>query len=153
MNNYQYIFAFRACLLAAPIVLALAGSPEAKSIGKDQVNIRSEPSLSSPIIFTAPLGYPIEIKKEVNNWTFFYDWQNTSGWVYKPLVSNVDTAVILVDKANIRSTSTLESKVVNVAQLGEIYRIIAKEDNWVQLGYFHGGTELGWVRSDLVFGD
>lgn len=153
MKNHQYIFAFRACLLATPILLALAGSVQAKSIGKDQVNIREEPSLTSKIIFSAPLGYPIEIKKEANNWTFFHDWQDNSGWVYKPFVSDIDTAVIVVDKANIRSTSNPGSKVVSTAEQGEIYKILNTEGNWVQLGYYHGGAEVGWIRSDLVFGE
>ncbi|MGD9948039.1 MAG: SH3 domain-containing protein [Desulfobulbus sp.] len=153
MHHRNLFSTVRACILIAPMVLGLAGSLEAKSIGKDQVNIRSNASLNSKIIFTVPLGYPIKVEKEANNWSFFHDWQNNSGWVYNPLISDIDTAVILVDKANVRSQATLKSKVAAIVEMGEIYTILAKSGNWVKLGYYHGGSELGWIRDDLVFGD
>lgn len=152
--HYRNLFStVRACLLIAPMVLGLAGSLEAKSIGKDQVNIRSGPNLKSKVIFSAPLGYPIKIEKQANNWSFFHDWQNNTGWVYNPMVSDIDTAVILVEKANVRSQPNTGSKVMATAEMGEIYTILSKSGNWVKLGYYHGGSELGWIRDDLIFGD
>ena len=151
-NTTSFISLFRTSLLAAPLCLALAGSAEAKSIGKDQVNIRSEPSTSSAVLFTAPLGYPIKIQKENGDWVYFRDWQNNTGWVHKPLVSNVTTAVVLVDKANIRSSANTKASVVATAEMGEIYTILGREGNWVKLGYYHSGTEAGWMRNDLLFG-
>lgn len=153
MRHSNVFASLRACALIAPMVLSLAGSIEAKSIGKDQVNIRSGPDLNSSIVFTAPLGYPIKVEKEANNWSFFHDWQNNTGWVYKPLISDIDTAVILVEKANVRSGSGIKSKVVATVEMGEIYTIMAKNGNWVKLGYYHGGSELGWIRDDLIFGE
>ena len=153
MHHRNIFSTVRACLLIAPMVLGLTGSLEAKSIGKDQVNIRSGPNLNSKVIFTVPLGYPIKVEKEADNWSFFRDWQNNSGWVYKPLISDVDTAVILVEKANVRSQATTQSKVVAIAKMGEIYSILGKNGDWVKLGYYHGGSELGWIRNDLVFGN
>lgn len=152
--HYRNLFStVRACLLIAHMVLGLAGSLEAKSIGKDQVNIRSGPNLKSKIIFSAPLGYPIKIEKQANNWSFFRDWQNNTGWVYDPLISDINTAVILVEKANVRSQPSTSSKVMAIAELGEIYTILSKNGNWVKLGYYHGGSELGWIRDDLIFGN
>lgn len=153
MHQRNFFSTVRACLFIPPIILGLTASIEAKSINKDQVNIRSGPSLDSKIIFTVPLGYPIKIEKEANNWSFFHDWQNNSGWVYTPLVSDIETAVIVVEKANIRSTASIKSKSVANAEMGEIYTILAKEGSWIKLGYYHGGLELGWIRDDLIFGD
>jgi len=153
MNKPKKISVFRACLFISPMVLALAVSASSKSIGKDQTNIRAEPNLNSPILFTAPLGYPIEIKKENGDWLYIADWQNTNGWVYRPLVSDIETAVILVDKANVRSAANPKSQVVANAEMGEIYSIITKNGQWVQLGYYQDKSVLGWIRDDLVFGD
>jgi len=144
---------FRTCLFLTPLVLSLGSSADGKSIGKDQVNIREQPSLNSPVLYTAPLGYPIEIKKENGDWLFFHDWQDNSGWVYKSLVSDIDTAVILVEKANIRSAATTSAGVVANAEQGEIYTILARDNNWVKLGYYQSGTTAGWIRDDLVFGE
>ncbi len=152
MNKTAPFKILRTCLLATPLIFSLAGSVNAKSIGKDQVNIREQPNTNSPVLFIAPLGYPIKIVKESNGWVYFKDWQNNNGWVHKPLISNIDTAVIIVEKANIRSTSNTSGSVVANAEFGEIYTIQARAKNWVKLGYYESGATVGWIRTDLIFG-
>ena len=85
MHHRNLLSTVRACLLIAPLVLCLSGTLEAKSIGKDQVNIRSNPNTKSKILFSAPLGYPISIEKESKDWVFFTDGKtiragSTSRW-------------------------------------------------------------------------
>ena len=152
--QYQKMFvSLRTYLLVTSLMVSVSSGVEAKSIGKDQTNIRSAPSLKSSIVFTAPMGYPIKIEKEANNWCFFRDWQNNTGWVYKPLVSNVQTAVISSENVNIRQSATTSSPVVGTAEMGEIYKILGQKKNWVELGYYHGGSKFGWIRNDLIFGE
>lgn len=142
--------------LAVVFVLCLTGPVSAstmKSIGKDQVNVRSKPDLSSEILFEASLGYPIEIGKQQDNWVYFTDWKNNSGWVYKPLVSGTQTAVILVDQANVRKGPSLRKPVVMKASQGEIYKIFGEKGNWVEIGYYLENEVIGWVRQDMVWGD
>jgi SH3-like domain-containing protein len=141
-----------ACFIVGAVLPAQPGTARAKCIGKDKVNIRSGPSLQSGIISHAPLGYPIEIEKEKGDWIFFKDWENNTGWVYKNLVSDLETAVILVN-ANVRSAAGKRHKVIAKARRGDIYKMIGREGNWVRLGYFFGDEPFGWIRSDLVFGD
>ncbi|GLI35382.1 SH3 domain-containing protein [Desulforhabdus amnigena] len=124
-----------------------------KSIGKDNVNIRSGPSLNDKIIYEAPLGYPIKIEKEQGKWVFFRDWENDAGWVYKSFVSEIPTAVVLVKVANVRNSPGTAHKVVAKVHRGEIYKIVGKKGDWIKLGYYSGGEEIGWIRRDLLFGD
>jgi len=140
-------------VLIGPGLLTLSGPACAESISKDKVNIRSGPSLRSRIVFKAPLGYPIEVQKEQGEWILFRDWENDTGWVHKPLVSEVETAVVLVKKANVRSAPGKGSHVIAKVVRGDIYKILGKDGNWLKLGYYFGDEELGWIRSDLVFGD
>jgi SH3-like domain-containing protein len=105
------------------------------------------------VLFQASLGYPIEIEKQQNNWVYIHDWKNNSGWVYKPLVSGTQTAVILVDHANIRKGPDLKMPVVTAGSLGEIYRIFAEKGKWVKIGYYLENEAVGWVREDMVWGD
>lgn len=153
MNDDTPLTTLRNCLLFTPLILAMAGPATGKSIGKDQINIREQPNVNSTILFAAPLGYPIEIVEENGEWVRFSDWQNNNGWVYKPLVADIDTAVILVDNANIRSTPSLSGSVVSTVKLGEIYIILSKNNNWVKLGYYESKSPVGWIRNDLVFGE
>lgn len=153
MNDEKPLTSLRMYILFTPLLLALAAPASSKSIGKDQVNVRAEPNRESAILYTAPLAYPVEIKKEQGQWVYCLDWQNNSGWVYKSLISDIDTAVILVENANVRSAASLNANVVANAELGNIYTILARNNNWVKLGYFQTGESVGWIRDDLVFGD
>ena len=153
MSDDSPLAMLRTGLLLPPLILALAGPVEGKSIGKDQVNIREQPNLSSSILFTAPIAYPIEVTKESGDWVQFKDWLDNNGWVYKPLVSEIDTAVITVDNANIRSTPSVKGSIVATAKLGEIYTILSRDSNWVKLGYYETGNTAGWIRDDLIFGE
>ena len=144
---------FSICLISSTLILCfLSTTVHAKSINKDEVNIRSEPNTTSTVLYKAPLGYPIIIEKESKGWVYFRDWEDNKGWVHKPLVSDIKTAVILVDKANVRNSPNEKAKVVTKAEVGEIYKILEKKGNWVHIGYYHGGSSVGWIRSDLVFG-
>lgn len=152
MKIYKKYSFFITSLFIAPLLLSLAVSAEGKSIGKDQANIREQPSLTSAILFTAPLGYPIKIKKEKDNWAFFRDWQNNDGWVHRSMVSDISTAVVLVDRANIRSDASSGASVTTNANQGAIYQILDRKDNWLKLGYYITKEPVGWIRKDLVFG-
>ena len=144
---------FRTGLFAAILLLLVAQAAPARSIAKDETNIRSGPNLQSEILFTVPRGYPIEVQERSGEWTRFQDWQGNSAWVYSSLVSDVNTAVILVDKANIRSTGATSAAVAAVAEIGEIYKVLGKKGDWVQLGYYDNSSPVGWIRHDLVFGE
>ena len=142
--------------LAVTLVMILAGPVFASSMGsiaKDRVNVRSKPALGSEVLFQAYLGDPIQIERQQKNWVYFTDWRNQAGWVYKPLVSKTQTAVILVDDANIRKGPSLKMPVVLRASQGDIYKIFGEKGNWVHVGYYIENEKIGWVRDDLVWGE
>ena len=141
------------CLLTGSLLICTAAAAPAKSIVKDETNIRSGPSTKDEILFTVPRGYPIEVERRDGQWTQFRDWQNNTAWVYTPLVSDINTAVITAEKVNIRSSGSLKAQVVTNAEMGEIYRVLGKKGDWVQLGYYDNSSPVGWIRHDLVFGD
>lgn len=124
-----------------------------KSIGKDKVNIRSDPGTNGRVVFKAPLGYPVDVKSKQGKWVLIEDWQKDSGWVYQPLVSDVQTAVVLVDNANIRKGPGTTNNIVMKAEKGDIFKVFGEQDNWVTIGYYLEEKKIGWIRKDLVFGD
>jgi SH3-like domain-containing protein len=144
-----------AWLILAAILLLVgpASASTMKSIGKDRVNVRSNPNRNSAVLFQAYLGYPIQIEKQKRDWVFCTDWKDNTGWIYKPLVSGTQTAVILVDDANIRRGPSLKRPVVLQASKGEIYKIFGEKGDWVKVGYYLENEVIGWVRQDLVWGD
>jgi len=144
---------FWVALVSVLLLTCPAWGSSMKSIGKDRVNIRSRPNLNSKVLFQGYLGNPIEVEKQQDNWLYVTDSENDSGWIYKPLVSDIKTAVILVDNANIRKGSSLRTPVVKTASKGEIYKIFGEEGDWVNIGYYVENEKIGWIRDDLVWGE
>ena len=143
------------CLTVAAIVLSVSPvlASSMQSIRKDSVNVRANPGLNSEVVFQASLGYPVQIEKQKSDWVYCTDWKNQAGWVYKPLVSKTQTAVVLVEDANIRKGPSLRKPVVMQADKGEIYKIFGEKGQWVKVGYYLENEVIGWIRQDLVWGD
>jgi SH3-like domain-containing protein len=141
-----------AFLAAAMAVSAPSWGVSMKSIGKDAVNVRKGPSLDSEVLYETHLGYPIQIDKTQGDWVRFKDWQGTLGWVHKPLVSDIKTAVVIGDDVNVRKGPGAEQDVVKKIAKGEVYKIVARKGDWVKIAYYVEGDEIGWVRKDMVWG-
>ena len=124
-----------------------------KSIGRKRANVRAQPSLNSEILFQAFLGSPVKVEKQKNNWVYVTDYKRNSGWIYKPLVSNIKTVMVLAKNANIRKGPSLRRPVVKKASEGEIYKLFAEKGRWVKVGYYRENKVIGWIRDDLVWGE
>lgn len=140
-------------ILALAVALSPCWGAPMKSIGKNKVNVRSGPSLTNDIIFQAHLGYPIEVEKRQGDWVRVKDWQGDTGWVYRPLVKNVQTVVVLKDNVNVRKGPGLRHKVITKVNEGEVYKLFKEKGNWVKIGYYLEGEEIGWIRNDLIWGE
>lgn len=144
-------------LFIACIILSLAAVPcwgeTMKSVGKENVNVRSGPGLHSDVLFQAHLGYPVQIEERKGDWVRVEDWTGNTGWVYRPLLADVPTAVVLKENVNVRRGPGLRHQVVTRVDKGEVYKIFARSGNWVKIGYYIEGEEIGWVRTDMVWGD
>jgi uncharacterized protein YgiM (DUF1202 family) len=136
------------------LILAGAAFASMASIGKKTVNVRNGPSLNAEILFTTHLGYPVEVKKTKGSWVQIKDWEGNSGWVYYPLVNrNVQTVLVVPEVVNIRKGPGLKYRVVEQAEGGKIYKLFGEKGKWVKIGYYLENEEIGWVRSDLVWGE
>ena len=143
-------------LFFAVIVLSLLVVPcwgKTMSIGKEKVNIRKGPGLNHEVLFQAHLGYPLEVEKRKGDWVHFTDWVGNTGWVYRPLLVDVPTAVVLKEDVNVRRGPGLRHRVVTQVDKGEVYRVFDQNGNWVKIGYYIEKEEIGWVRRDLVWGE
>lgn len=144
----------KALWLAILLVFAgvTAGQAKTMSIAKDKVNVRAQPSKQARVIFTAPKGYPVVVKKRAPNWLLVEDWNGKRGWVYKKLVSGVPTTIIQADKAHVRKGPSRKKSSVAYARQGEIYKVLESRDGWVKIGYYFENEPAGWIHGDLVYG-
>jgi uncharacterized protein YgiM (DUF1202 family) len=136
------------------ILLTVPAWASTASIGQDKVNVRKAPSLKSEVIFQAHLGYPVELEKTKGKWVQIKDWQDNTGWVYRPLVNRkIQTAVVVPEQVNVRKGPGLGYPVVTQVECGEVYKIFKEKKGWVQVGYYVENQEIGWIRKDLVWGE
>lgn len=135
-------------MLLGPVFASMA------SIGKENVNVRSAPSLKAEVLFQIHFGYPVEVEKTEGAWVQIKDWDNRTGWVYQPLINKkVQTALVIPERVNIRRGPGLKYGVVNQAESGEVYKIFEEKDGWVKIGYYLENEVIGWVRNDMVWGN
>lgn len=144
-------------LLFAVMMLVLTAAPgwgkTMKSIGKEKVNVRSGPGLKHDVLFQVHLGYPLVVKKRKGDWVQCADWLGNTGWVHRPLLADVPTVVVVKENVKVRRGPGLRHRVVTGVDKGEVYKIFQRRKNWLRIGYYREGREIGWVRHDLVWGE
>lgn len=124
-----------------------------KSIAKDNTNIRSGPGFKYKVLYQASRGYPLEVLARQGEWVRVRDWEGAVGWVHTRLLSSVRTAVVLAERANVRSGPGMKNSVRRKVTRGEIYLVMAQQSSWTQIGYYFEKEHIGWIREDLVFGN
>lgn len=136
------------------LLFAVVTAVQAKtmSISRDNVNVRSKPSKKARVLYKAPRGYPVVVKKRTKNWLYVEDWNGAKGWVYAKLVSSIPTTVIQVDTANVRKGPSRKKASIAKASQGEIYKVLACRNDWVKIGYYYENEPAGWIHEDLVWG-
>lgn len=127
----------------------------------DNLNIRQEPSIASPVLAQLFTGNEANYIKEENGWIQIKYGQNL-GWVSKDYVtiisdeqevenSKVTTTDaythfrINVDAVNVRKKADLNSKKLSVVMRDETFKILEEKNGWVKIEYKKG--KKGWVNT------
>jgi SH3-like domain-containing protein len=129
-----------------------AGHAQTMSIAQEKVNVRAKPSKHAHVLFSAPKGYPVVVKKRTQNWFYVEDWNGKKGWVYKKLVSSIRTTIIQADTAHVRKGPSRKNSSIAQAKQGEIYKVLASRGGWVKIAYYYENEPVGWIHDDLVWG-
>ncbi|MFC7684563.1 SH3 domain-containing protein [Ureibacillus sp. GCM10028918] len=139
----------------------------------DHLNLRAEPSVSSPVLSQLNTGDEAEVLQSEANWIQI-SFNGSQGWVSadyvtikkneeqetsntseEELTDPIETGdrttkidpnlfTISVDAVNIRKKADLSSKKLGTANKGEQYDVLERDNNWVKIQY---GKKEGWVYS------
>ena len=142
-------------LISLPLLLLLGSSAWAdsmRSVIKDEINVRSGPGTDNQILFKVNRGYPLQVEKSSGAWLYVKDWEGDHGWIYKSLTDSIKTAVITKSSVNIRKGPTTGETIVATANRGDIFKVTAEKNGWLQLAFYDDGHIVGWVRNDLAWG-
>lgn len=140
-------------LLAAVALVVFAAGAQAKemvSVDRAEVNMRSGSSTKHPILWALSKGYPLEVTSRQGNWLKVRDFENDSGWVYRPMVGKKAHVIVKSRVVNVRSAPSTGSRVLGKAEYGELMRTLENRSQWVKVQ--RDGGMKGWVSRGLVWG-
>lgn len=143
-------FVITFALAAAATVTTGAHAREMVSVAKAEINMRSGAGTQHPTVWSVSRGFPLEVTGRSGQWLKVRDFENDTGWVYRPLVDKTPHHIVKSRVANIRSTPSTRSRVVGRAEHGEVLRTLEKRTGWIKVQQ-EGGPK-GWVSKNLLWG-
>ncbi|WP_372828642.1 SH3 domain-containing protein [Polaromonas sp.] len=140
-------------LLLLLLLLLLAQAAHARemvSVNRSVINMREGVGTQHDALWALNRGYPLEVTGRKGKWFKVRDFENDTGWVYRPLVGKTPHHVVKSRVANIRSGPSTGNRIVGKAQQGDVLRTLERRDRWVKVQQ-EGGLK-GWVARRLLWG-
>lgn len=133
-------------LVSAQVVQAR----EMVSVSRPEINMRAGAGTGHPALWAINKGYPLEVTGRKGRWLKVRDFENDTGWVYRPLVGKTPYHVVKASVANIRSAPSTRSRIVGKAENGDVLRTLGARGNWIKVKA--DGGPKGWVARRLLWG-
>mgnify|MGYP003445780725 CR=1 FL=1 len=135
------------------------------TITVDALNVRKKADLTSKKIGVVYKGEQFKVLDQVNNWVQIQYNDKTKGWLYsfygtfssKEAVTTTsqqkkksnNSVTIIYDGTNLRQQASTSSEIVERANAGQSYSILATEGDWYKVALTNGRTAYvaNWVVS------
>ncbi|MBU4296626.1 MAG: SH3 domain-containing protein [Desulfobulbaceae bacterium] len=131
-------------------LIPVTGAAKMVSIAKDEVHLRSGPSLKNEIKWVLGRGFPLQVVKSRGQWLQVRDFENDVGWVYASLTRPTPHMIVKTKLVNIRSGPGKKYKITGQARYGVVFRTLERSKYWVKIKHESGTT--GWVARRLLWG-
>lgn len=146
LKNLPVVLTLLLSLLAVQATLAR----EMVSVNRAVINMRDGAGTQHDALWALNKGYPLQVTGRKGAWLKVRDFENDTGWVYRPLVGKTPHHVVKVPVANLRSAPTTGSRIIGKAQQGDVLRTVERRDRWVKVQ--QPGGRKGWVARRLLWG-
>lgn len=150
MTRPKNLFVVASLLLLPLLATHAVQAREMVSVNRPEINMRDGAGTRHEALWALNRGYPLEVIGRKGAWVQVRDFENDSGWVYRPLVGQTPHHVVTSRVANIRSGPTTGSRVIGKAQQGDVLRTLERRERWVRVQQ-EGGLR-GWVARRLLWG-
>ncbi|MCF8161435.1 MAG: SH3 domain-containing protein, partial [Polaromonas sp.] len=114
------------CLLVLSLLASAAAlqAREMVSVARAEINMRAGAGTHTAALWTITRGYPLEVTGRQGKWLKVRDFENDTGWVYRPLVGKTPHVVVKSRVANVRSAPGSRSRILGKADQGEVLRTL-----------------------------
>ena len=143
----------RPFFIAAALCLATLSSVQAQSmvsVKGSTVNMRTQPTTRSDIMWELKRGYPLRVVQRKGKWLQVTDFEGDRGWVARSLIGAVPHFVVKSKTANMRKGPGTSHPIVGKAEYGDLLRTKAKRSGWAQVENASGTS--GWISQKLLWG-
>lgn len=139
-------------LVALTLVASTAAlqAREMVSVAKAEINMRAGAGTQTAALWTLARGYPLEVTGRRGQWLKVRDFENDTGWVYRPLVGKTPHVVVKSRVANLRSAPGTRGRILGKADHGDVLRTLEHRNDWVKVQR-EGGLQ-GWIARRLLWG-
>lgn len=142
------------CLFTCPLLAKSQTLPRFAALRSSAVNLHVGPGNNYPIEWKfVRQNLPIEITAEFDNWRRIRDYQGTSGWVHKSLLSGKRYLLIINAIQSMHSSPDKDSKVIVRLEPGVVVTALEVQPNWCKVEIKSPeGRYKGWVLKQNLWG-
>jgi SH3-like domain-containing protein len=145
-----FFFLFSLILLLAQNTYA-----EMLSVKNEDAQLHTGPGETFQVKWKYGKGFPLEIVSQKGEWLKVSDFEEDTGWIYKPLLTKTPHMVIRVNKnqdkkVNIRGGPEEDADIVGEAVYGVVFETLEQKHGWVKVRH-ESGLE-GWIKRSLLWG-
>ena len=117
------------------------------SVQRAEVNLRAGAGTQHEARWVLSRGYPLEVTGRKGQWLHVRDFENATGWIFRPLVGKQANHVVKGNVVNLRSGPSTSYGKVQLVDRGTKVKAAAKEGNWT---FVSVGSKFGWISSDYL---
>ncbi len=139
-------------LVALTLVASTAAlqAREMVSVSRPEINMRAGAGTQHEAQWSIVRGYPLEVTGRQGKWLKVRDFENDTGWVYRPLVNKTPHMIVKSRVANLRSAPSTRSRILGKTEHGEVLRTLKHRKGWVRVQRDDGSK--GWIARRLLWG-
>jgi SH3-like domain-containing protein len=119
------------------------------SVNVPMANIRSGPGTQHPTLWKVEKYHPIQVIATSGDWYRFRDFEGDEGWIFKNIVGNFPSVIVIKNKCNVRSGPGENYDIVFTVEKGVPLKETARKGEWIHI--LHADGEEGWIHKALVW--
>ena len=121
-------------------------------VNSDDINLRSDSTTNSQIIFKLNRGENIEVLGQLYDWYKVKLPSNAPSFIKREMVSMIegktDEAKVIKDAVNVRLKPNISSPILGKLKQDDLIKIVGQEEDWYKIEPVK--NSFGWIHKSLI---